>query len=147
MQNYTINPVTRVIEIPKGTDVLGVFHDNNVDGAHFIIEGEIVSKLKNASDIYINLITASSDEPKRIPVTNLVKTDASISFDWILTRFATANAGSIPYIVCFKFANDDEWNTTIARGRILEGIEPGDIAPDEPPEEEDATPDGRGDWY
>lgn len=145
MQNYIINPVTRVIEMQKGADVLGVYHDNGVDGAHFTIEGEIVAKLKDAEGIFINLIP--NDEARSIPVTNVVKTDTSISFDWILNRFATSNAGKLPFIVCFKFENDDEWNTTIANGRILEGIEPGEIAPDEPPEDEDETPDGSEEWY
>ena len=143
MKNYNINPDTRVIEIPKGMDVLGVFHDNAVDGAHFTIEGDIVEKLKTATGVFINFILSNSDDVYHIPVTNLVKGNKKMEFDWILNRFATQDSGKISFIACFKLPDDEEWNTTVAVGRILDGIEQGELSPDEPPEDEDETPDGR----
>lgn len=125
MQELIINPVTRIIEIPKSNNVLGVYHDNNVDGAKFTISGDIVSdKLKNASDIYVNYIPYGSDESLRYKVKDQAVSGDKISFSWILDRSATNNIGNIVFIVCFKFADDSEWNTTVATGKILEGIEP-----------------------
>ena len=125
MQELIINPVTRIIEIPKSNNVLGVYHDNNVDGAKFTISGDIVrDKLKNASDIYVNYIPYGSDESLRYKVKDQAVSGDEISFSWILDRAATNNIGNIVFIVCFKFADDSEWNTTVATGKILEGIEP-----------------------
>ncbi len=125
MQELIINPVTRIIEIPKSNNVLGVYHDNNVDGAKFTISGDIVrDKLKNASDIYVNYIPYGSDESLRYKVKDRAVSGDEISFSWILDRAATNNIGNIVFIVCFKFTDGSEWNTTVATGKILEGIEP-----------------------
>lgn len=124
MKELIINPTTRMIEMDKKSDTVGVYHDNNSDGVAFRVSGEIVSVLKNASNVYINYKFAGIDDVYRYTVKDLTVEGNTLTFSWILDYTATQNPGKIYFIACFKFSDDSEWNTTVATGTILDGIEP-----------------------
>lgn len=51
-----------------------------------------------------------------------------ITFSWILSRNVTAYKGTVKFVVCAKKADSsgnlsNEWNTTIAEGTVIEGLE------------------------
>ena len=52
-----------------------------------------------------------------------------MTFSWQLSRKVTLYKGTIYFVVCAKKSSSDgnvtnEWNTTLASGRVLEGLEP-----------------------
>ena len=53
-----------------------------------------------------------------------VQTDGNyITFSWLISPNVTAYKGQIKYIVCAKNGATAEWNTTLAEGTVLEGLE------------------------
>lgn len=53
-----------------------------------------------------------------------VQTDGDyITFSWLVSPNVTAYKGQIKFVVCAKNGATTEWNTTLAEGTVLEGLE------------------------
>lgn len=134
MQNYksqsneeriVIDPITRVINIPEDY-IIGVESDEKSDRMYFQcpkIVGDNVdlSKLR----LYVNFENANKERDNYF-VDDVTVSEGNILFSWLFSRKVTKYKGDVKFIVCAKKSEDNltlEWNTTVAKGLSLEGIE------------------------
>ena len=127
-----IDADTRTMIIPDTERIFGVMSDEKGERKYFrckrfVGNGIDLSKL-DLRVIYQNASGLESGKDKYI-VTDL-KTDGEdyVTFSWELSRKVTAYKGIISFIVCaIKTVTDgtitNEWNTTLANGEVLEGLE------------------------
>lgn len=127
-----IDADTRTMMIPETERVFGVMSDEKGERKYFrckrfVGNGIDLSKL-SLRVIFQNASGLDTGKDKYI-VTDLA-TDGEdyITFSWELSRKVTAYKGIISFIVCAIKTNTDgtitnEWNTTIANGLVLEGLE------------------------
>lgn len=124
-ERITIDPTTRVINIPENY-IIGVESDEKSDRMYFQcpkIVGDNVdlSKLK----LYVNFENANEERDIYF-IDDVTVEEDNILFSWLFSRKVTKYKGDIKFIVCAKKSEDNltlEWNTTIAKGLSLEGIE------------------------
>lgn len=127
-----IDADTRTMMIPETERVFGVMSDEKGERKYFrckrfVGNGIDLSKL-SLRVIFQNASGLDTGKDKYI-VTDLA-TDGEdyITFSWELSRKVTAYKGIISFIVCATKTNTDgtitnEWNTTIANGLVLDGLE------------------------
>lgn len=127
-----IDADTRTMIIPETERIFGVMSDEKGERKYFrckrfVRNGIDLSKL-DLRVIYQNASGLESGRDKYV-VTDLA-TDGEdyVTFSWELSRKVTAYKGIISFIVCaIKTGTDgiitNEWNTTIANGIVLEGLE------------------------
>lgn len=122
----TVNVNTRVISIPATIKLIGVESDDDVKRLHFSIPrrygefdlSEFVTHInyKNArggGDIYL--------------VDDLNASEDTITFSWLVDRFAFQYAGDVTFSICMKKYSGDkivkEFNTSPAKLPVLVGLE------------------------
>lgn len=127
-----IDADTRTMIIPDTERIFGVMSDEKGERKYFrckrfVGNGIDLSKL-DLRVIYQNASGLESGKDKYI-VTDL-ETDGEdyVTFSWELSRKVTAYKGIISFIVCaIKTVTDgtitNEWNTTLANGVVLDGLE------------------------
>lgn len=127
-----IDADTRTMIIPDTERIFGVMSDEKCERKYFrckrfVGNGIDLSKL-DLRVIYQNASGLESGKDKYI-VTDL-ETDGEdyVTFSWELSRKVTAYKGIISFIVCaIKTVTDgtitNEWNTTLANGVVLDGLE------------------------
>lgn len=127
-----IDADTRTMIIPDTERIFGVMSDEKGERKYFrckrfVGNGIDLSKL-DLRVIYQNASGLESGKDKYI-VTDL-KTDGQdyVTFSWELSRKVTAYKGIISFIVCAIKTKTggiitNEWNTTLANGEVLEGLE------------------------
>lgn len=127
-----IDADTRTMIISDTERIFGVMSDEKGERKYFrckrfVGNGIDLSKL-DLRVIYQNASGLESGKDKYI-VTDLA-TDGEdyVTFSWELSRKVTAYKGIISFIVCaIKTKTDgiitNEWNTTLANGEVLEGLE------------------------
>lgn len=127
-----IDADTRTMIIPDTERIFGVMSDEKGERKYFrckrlVGNGIDLSKL-SLRIIFQNASGLETGRDKYI-VTDLA-TDGEdyITFSWELSRKVTAYKGIISFIVCaIKTKSDgtitNEWNTTLANGIVLEGLE------------------------
>ena len=131
----TIDPETRQIILPDGLELLGVESDQDVNRIYFECQ-KIVGDGIDLSErtIRINFQNAGN-EPDQYIVTDLQHDDEKVYFSWLLSRSATMQRGITTFVVCAVKSSggviEDEWNTTIASGNVLQGLEATVVVPDE----------------
>lgn len=124
-ERIVIGPITRVINIPEDY-IIGVESDEKSDRMYFQcpkIVGDNVdlSKLK----LYVNFENANKERDNYF-VDDVTVNEGNILFSWLFSRKVTKYKGDVKFIVCAKKSEDNltlEWNTTVAKGLSLEGIE------------------------
>lgn len=124
-ERIVIDPITRVINIPEDY-IIGVESDEKSDRMYFQcpkIVGDNVdlSKLK----LYVNFENANKERDNYF-VDDVTVSEGNILFSWLFSRKVTKYKGDVKFIVCAKKSEDNltlEWNTTVAKGLSLEGIE------------------------
>lgn len=124
-ERIVIDPITRVINIP-GDYIIGVESDEKSDRMYFQcpkIVGDNVdlSKLR----LYVNFENANKERDNYF-VDDVTVNEGNILFSWLFSRKVTKYKGDVKFIVCAKKSEDNltlEWNTTVAKGLSLEGIE------------------------
>lgn len=127
-----IDADTRTMIIPDTERIFGVMSDEKGERKYFrckrfVGNGIDLSKL-DLRVIYQNASGLESGRDKYI-VTDLA-TDGEdyVTFSWELSRKVTAYKGIISFIVCATKTGTDgiitnEWNTTLANGVVLDGLE------------------------
>lgn len=127
-----IDADTRTMIIPNTERIFGVMSDEKGERKYFrckrfVGNGIDLSKL-SLRIIFQNASGLDTGRDKYI-VTDL-ETDGEdyVTFSWELSRKVTAYKGIISFIVCaIKTKSDgtitNEWNTTLANGIVLEGLE------------------------
>lgn len=123
----TINPDTREIIVPEKYKVLGVFSDEKVTKIPFTCP-KVVGNNVDLTEykLYINYQNASGYSNAYL-IDDLVVSGDNITFSWLLSRYVTFSPGVVKYSFCAKKLDGDtisnEWNTTIATGLVIQGLE------------------------
>lgn len=131
----TIDPETRQITLPDGLELLGVESDQDTNRIYFECP-KIVGDGVDLSERTIRInFRNEENEPDQYIVTDLQYDDEKVYFSWLLSRSATMQRGITTFVVCAVKSSggviEDEWNTTIASGNVLQGLEATVVVPDE----------------
>lgn len=127
-----IDADTRIIRMMPQDELFGVESDEKSERKYFKVHkivgnGVDLSKLQLRIN-YQNASKISSGKDMYIVTDATVYNDEWIYFSWELSRKVTQYKGNIYFIVCAVKADSkgnitNEWNTTIAEGKVLEGLE------------------------
>lgn len=120
---FTVNPESRVITVPESEKIFGVYNDNNTERKHFRCPKIVGDNIDlSAIHLYINYQNANG---KKYPyLVEDVQTDGDyITFSWLIGPDVVAYKGQVKFILCAKKDTALEWNTTLAEGVVLEGLE------------------------
>lgn len=122
---FEINPETRVITVPASEKLFGVANDGNSERKHFRCPKIVGDNIDlSTMHLYVNYQNANGERSAYL--VEDVQTDGNyITFSWLISPNVTAYKGQIEYIVCAKKGDEkiSEWNTTLAEGTVLEGLE------------------------
>lgn len=127
-----IDADTRTMMIPETERVFGVMSDEKGERKYFrckrfVGNGIDLSKL-SLRVIFQNASGLDTGKDKYIVTDLATEGEDYVTFSWELSRKVTAYKGIISFIVCAIKTNTDgtitnEWNTTIANGLVLDGLE------------------------
>lgn len=131
-----IDDNSREIYVPLGELLFGVTSDEKTERKYFQcprIVGDNVDLTQY--QLYINYQNANGEKDKYI-VTDVKVVDDNITFTWLLSRKVTKYQGNISFIVCARNVDSlgnitNEWNTAIATGTCVVGLEVDDLTPGE----------------
>lgn len=123
----TINPDTREIIVPEKYKVLGVFSDEKVTKIPFTCPKVVGNNVDLTEyNLYINYQNASGASNAYL-IDDIAVSGDNITFSWLLSRYVTLSPGVVKYSFCAKKLDGDtisnEWNTTIATGVVIQGLE------------------------
>lgn len=120
---FTANPQSRTITVPDAEKIFGVFSDGNTERKHFRCP-KIVGDNIDLSTMHLYINYQNANGQKYPYLVEDVQTDGDyITFSWLIGPDVVAYKGQIKYIVCAKNGATAEWNTTLAEGTVLEGLE------------------------
>lgn len=120
---FEIDPETRVITVPASEKLFGVANDGNSERKHFRCP-KIVGDNIDLSIMHLYINYQNANGQKYPYLVEDVQTDGDyITFSWLIGPDVVAYKGQIKYIVCAKNGATAEWNTTLAEGTVLEGLE------------------------
>lgn len=122
-----INPVTRTISIPVSQQVLGVESDDISERRYFRCPKIIGDGIDlTVAKIYVNAQNANGTDAgkDRYEVEDVQEDGEDITFSWVIPRKIVAYQGKAKFSICVIVGNTEkEWNTTIAEGTVLQGLE------------------------
>lgn len=123
----TVNPDTREIIVPEKYKILGVFSDEKVTKIPFTCPKVVGNNVDLTEyNLYINYQNAIGRHNAYL-VDDVTVSGDNITFSWLLSRDVTLSSGVVKYSICAKKLNGDsisnEWNTTIANGVVIQGLE------------------------
>lgn len=123
-----IDAENRIILTPAGGLLLGVESDEEAERIKFVCP-RIVGDNIDLSTLQLRAIyrNANGDKDFRI-CTDITIDGENIRFSWSLSRKVTRYKGTVNFIICAIRTQSDgsiknEWNTTLAEGKVLEGLE------------------------
>ena len=134
---------TRQILIPNSIHQLGVESDDDVKKLTFNVPRYYYGTDLSEFNIYINYMNAKKEgDVFEVPKNDVIIDEGNtLTFDWIVGRHAVAYKGTAIFNVCMKkgsmqpdpedetqeiFVVDQEFNTTVAKLPVLEGLETGE---------------------
>lgn len=127
-----IDADTRIIQMMPQDELFGVESDEKSERKYFKVpkivgNGVDLSKLQLRIN-YQNASKIPSGKDMYIVTDATVYNDEWVYFSWELSRKVTQYKGNIYFIVCAVKADSkgnitNEWNTTLAEGKVLEGLE------------------------
>ena len=124
----TVDIVNRSILIPNNELIFGVESDQDAERKYFKVSRYLDNDLDlSTMVIRINYKNANG-EPDQYIVTDMVCDGDYIYFSWLLSRKVTEYKGTVSFNVCAVITDEagiivNEWNTTLATGKVLEGLE------------------------
>lgn len=121
-----INGNLRTISIPKGF-FFGVYNDANVLSVPFEMPRTYAGNDLSEFSIRVNYVSATGVGGIYEVEDPTVERD-KITFEWLTSRGVFLGAGDVVFNVCLRKFNDNdelerEYNTTLARGSVLAGLE------------------------
>lgn len=120
---FEINPETRVITVPASEKLFGVANDGNSERKHFRCP-KIVGDNIDLSTMHLYINYQNANGQKYPYLVEDIRTDGDyITFSWLIGPDVVAYKGQIKFVVCAKNGATTEWNTTLAEGTVLEGLE------------------------
>lgn len=127
-----IDADTRIIQMMPQDELFGVESDEKSERKYFKVpkivgNGVDLSKLQLRIN-YQNASRMTSGKDMYIVTDATVYNDEWVYFSWELSRKVTQYKGNIYFVVCAVKADSkgnitNEWNTTLAEGKVLEGLE------------------------
>ena len=133
---------TRQILIPDCIHQLGVESDDDVKKLTFSVPKMYYDCDLSTFNIYINYMNAKKEgDLFKVLPEKVREVGDNLEFDWIVGRNAVAYKGTVIFNVCMKkgsmqpdeedpsqeiFVVDQEFNTTVAKLPVLEGLETGE---------------------
>lgn len=126
--SLVIDPESRVILTPVGGLVLGVESDQDSERVYFACPRFVGDNI-DLSSLQLRVIYRNAKGEKDFRICTDVKVDGDkVRFSWLLSRKVTRYKGKVNFIVCAIRTQADgtiknEWNTTLAEGIALEGLE------------------------
>lgn len=127
-----IDADARIIQMMPQNELFGVESDEKSERKYFKVpkivgNGVDLSKLQLRIN-YQNASKIPSGKDMYIVQDATVYNDEWVYFSWELSRKVTQYKGNIYFIVCAVKADSkgnitNEWNTTLAEGKVLEGLE------------------------
>ena len=133
---------TRQILIPNSIHQLGVESDDDVKKLTFSVPKTYYDCDLSTFRIFINYMNARKEgDLFAVKEEDVREVDGNLEFDWIVGRHAVAYKGTAIFNVCMKkgsmqpdpedetqeiFVVDQEFNTTVAKLPVLEGLETGE---------------------
>lgn len=125
----TIDPVTRLIDVPISQRLFGVESDQTAERRYFRCPKIVGDDLDLSTyDIYVNYRNTSGAAASYL-VEDAEADGNDLTFSWLLSRAVTSKAGEIEFSVCCKKTDTNgnltsEWNTTINKDcTCLAGLE------------------------
>lgn len=120
---FEINPETRAITVPASEKLFGVANDGNSERKHFRCS-KIVGDNIDLSTMHLYINYQNANGQKYPYLVEDMRTDGDyITFSWLIGPDVVAYKGQIKFVVCAKKGATAEWNTTLAEGTALEGLE------------------------
>lgn len=131
---FLVNPESRVITVPESEKIFGVYNDGNTERKHFRCPKIVGDNIDlSAMHLYINYQNANGQ--KYPYLVEDVQTDGDyITFSWLIGPDVVAYKGQLKFILCAKKDTALEWNTTLAEGVVLDGLEATDEVVDRNPD-------------
>lgn len=120
---FTVNPENRTISVPETEKIFGVFSDGNTERKHFRCPKVVGDGIDLTTlHLYINYQNANG---KKYPyLVEDVQADGDyITFSWLISPDVVSYKGTVKFVLCAKKGTELEWNTTLAEGTVLEGLE------------------------
>ena len=133
---FQINQENRTITVPESERIFGVSHDGNTERKHFRCP-KIVGDNIDLSTMHLYINYQNANGQKYPYLVEDVQTDGDyITFSWLIGPDVVAYKGQVKFIVCAKKGDRaiPEWNTTLAEGTVLEGLEATDEVVDRNPD-------------
>lgn len=126
-QACTIDPDTRVINVPACYKEFGVEADEKVNRIKFQCPKIVGDNIDLTTfNLYINYMNARGNYNVYL-VDDVTVSGDNITFSWLLSRHVTEKSGTVNYIVCAKKSDDtsviNEWNTKVATATVGVGLE------------------------
>lgn len=131
---FTVNPESRTITVPDTEKIFGVFSDGNTERKHFRCPKVVGDGIDLTTlHLYINYQNANG---KKYPyLVEDVRADGDyITFSWLISPDVVSYKGTVKFVLCAKKGTELEWNTTLAEGTVLEGLEAVDEVVDRNPD-------------
>ena len=131
---------SREIKIPKNVVCLGVESDDDVKKLTFNMPRLYHDTDLADFNIYINYLNAKKEGDlfKVLPENIIMDENNTLTFDWVVGRTALAYQGTAIFNICMKKISEtetdeegnplieQEFNTTVAKLPVLEGLETGE---------------------
>lgn len=122
----TVNDNRQII-IPDTIKTIGVESDKDVEKIWFDVPATYDGSNLLEFSFYVNYANANKEE-NVYEVQDVTETDGRLRFYWLVSRNVVAYKGDVKFIVCAKKTDASgavlqEWNTTIATLKVLEGLE------------------------
>lgn len=133
---FEIDPETRVITVPVSEKLFGVANDGNAERKHFKCPKIVGDNIDLTTlHLYINYQNANG---KKYPyLVEDVQADGDyITFSWLISPDVVSYKGTVKFVLCAKKSDGtkSEWNTTLAEGTVLEGLEATDAVVERNPD-------------
>lgn len=129
---FIIDPITRKIEATSDKlQLMQYDHDSEMYTFQVprFIEGYDVSLCNKIEILYSNIDRKTKESFDDIyQITDVSVDEGLVTFEWLVSGFATRFAGSLNFLIRFAFAEEDStysylWHTDIFKGiTILEGM-------------------------
>lgn len=135
----TVDPETRQMTVPEEYSILGVESDEKTERVWFQFPKVVGDNIDLTTlQLRVNYQNANNETDQYIIDDVEADEDGNITFSWLLSRKVTKYQGVVRFIVCavkVESGSDatitNEWNTTLAQATVLEGLEIGDIQPEQ----------------
>ena len=123
-----IDADTRSIYIPESEKFFGVESDQNVERKKFKCPKIVGDNIDLSTlHLYINYQNGNGNKDTYM-IQDMAVSGDYITFSWVLSRNVAAYKGTVRFVFCAKKADSsgnlvNEWNTTVAEGEVIEGLE------------------------